>query len=152
MSGAALALALAAAAIHALWNLLLARERETEAAAAVALLTSVIVFAPVAAATWRVQWAAVPYIAASAAFELAYYALLIAAYRRAEMSVVYPIARGTAPVLVLVVGAAIGTATSAVQAAGVCLVAAGVLLVRGLPRARDRRAGGLALAVAACIA
>src|SRR5207302_3159428 len=90
VSGAALALALAAAAVHALWNVALAREREREAAAAVASVASVAAFAPVAAAVWRVEWAAVPYIAASAALELTYFALLIAAYERAEMSVGYP--------------------------------------------------------------
>jgi drug/metabolite transporter (DMT)-like permease len=152
VSGAAFGLALAAAAIHALWNVVLARERDTQAAAAVALLVSMVVFAPVAAVVWRIQWSAAPYIAASATLELAYFALLIAAYERAEMSVVYPIARGLAPVLVLAFGIAIGTGTSASQAAGVCLVGAGVLAVRGLPRAGDPRAGGLALAVAVCIA
>ena len=152
MSGAAFGLALAAAAIHAFWNVALARERDTQAAAAVALAVSVVVFAPIAAAVWRVEWAAAPYIAASAALELAYFALLVAAYERAEMSLVYPIARGLAPVLVLAFGVAIGAGTSAAQAAGVCLVGAGVLVVRGRPRAGDPRAGALALAVACCIA
>jgi drug/metabolite transporter (DMT)-like permease len=152
VSAAALALALAAAVVHALWNVALARERDTQAAAAVAIAAGVVVFAPVAATVWRVEWAAVPYIAASAALELAYFVLLVAAYERAEMSVVYPIARGLAPVLVLAFAAAIGTRTSAAQAAGVCLVGAGVVVVRGRPRGGDPRAGGLALAVAGCIA
>ena len=51
----ALALALGAAALHALWNLLLARERDTEAATAVALLALVGVLALPAALTWRVE-------------------------------------------------------------------------------------------------
>jgi drug/metabolite transporter (DMT)-like permease len=152
VSAAALGLALGAAAIHALWNVLLARERETEAAAAVALLASVTVFAPVAAAVWRVEWSVWPYVTASAALELTYFAFLIAAYRRADVSVVYPVARGLAPVLVLAFGAAVGAGASAAQAAGVCLVGAGVLLVRGAPRAGNPRAGGFAIAVALCIA
>jgi cytochrome c oxidase subunit 2 len=65
------------------------------------VLTGVAVFAPVAALTWQVEWSAVPYMAASATAELAYFALLAAAYRRSDMSLVYPIARGLAPVLVL---------------------------------------------------
>ena len=47
-----------------------------------------------------------PYIAASAALELAYFALLAAAYRRSELGLVYPLARGLAPVFVLAVAAA----------------------------------------------
>ena len=51
----ALALALGAAGLHALWNLLLAREVDTEAATAVALLALVVVLALPAALTWRVE-------------------------------------------------------------------------------------------------
>ena len=64
MPAAAFALALCAAFVHALWNLLLARARDTEAATAVALVVGAVAFAPVAALTWRVSGAAVPYLAA----------------------------------------------------------------------------------------
>src|SRR6266576_1380965 len=104
----ALALALAAAFVHALWNLLLARARDIEAATAVALVVAVAVFAFPAAAFWHVDGRVWPYVVGSAGFELLYFALLAAAYRRAEFSVVYPIARGSAPVLVLVGGVAFG--------------------------------------------
>jgi uncharacterized membrane protein len=128
----ALALALAAAFVHAVWNILLARSGNPEAATAVALAVAVVVFAPVAAAVWTVDSRVWPFLAGSAAFELLYFALLAAAYRRAHLSVVYPLARGTAPVLVLLIGVvALGAATSWQQEGGVVLVAAGVLLVRG---------------------
>ena len=106
----ALALALGAAGLHALWNLLLARERDTEGASAVALLTLVAVLMLPAALTWRVDAAAVPFIVGSAALELAYVALLAAAYRRYELSLVYPVARGLAPVLALLIVVAAGGA------------------------------------------
>jgi len=128
----ALALALGAAGLHALWNLLLARERDTEGASAVALLTLVAVLMLPAALTWRVDAKALPFIVASAALELAYVALLAAAYRRYELSLVYPVARGLAPVLALLYAAAAGGALpTAVGVAGVVAVAIGVLLVRG---------------------
>jgi drug/metabolite transporter (DMT)-like permease len=112
-----------------------------------------VAFAPVAALTWDVEAAAWPYIAASAALELAYFALLAAAYERADLSFVYPIARGAAPVLVLAVSlAALGADLSAGEAAGVLAIAAGVLLVRGVGGRAARGGLGLALAVAACIA
>ena len=106
----ALALALGAAALHALWNLLLARERDTEAASAVALLALVVVLSLPAALTWRVEGDAVPFIVGSAALELAYVALLATAYRRYELSLVYPVARGLAPVLALLLVVAAGGA------------------------------------------
>src|SRR5215471_3616559 len=132
----ALALALGAAVLHAFWNLLLARETDTEAATAVAVASLVVVLVLPAALTWRVEGAAVPFIAASAALELAYIGLLAAAYRRFELSVVYPVARGLAPVLALVLTVLVTLSLpSGGEIAGVLAVAAGVLLVRGGLRA-----------------
>jgi drug/metabolite transporter (DMT)-like permease len=149
----ALALALAAACLHAVWNLLLARAEDTEAATAVALGSSVALFALPAALAWEVEADAWPYVAGSAAFEVGYVATLAGALRRGELSVVYPLARGSAPVLVLAVSAgALGAATSAWQVTGVALVATGVVLVRGLRRPGDPVAIGLALACGGCIA
>ena len=149
----ALAYALAAAFVHALWNVLVAGARDIEATTAAALMVGVVVFAPVAATNWRVETAAVPYIVGSSAFELAYVAFLAAAYRRADLSVVYPLTRGAAPVLVLVVSVIfLGVASTAGEVTGVVLVAGGILLVRG-PRGRiDRVALLLAAAIACCIA
>jgi drug/metabolite transporter (DMT)-like permease len=147
----ALALALAAAVLHAGWNLLLARSRDTEAATALAVVVLVLAVSPVAALTWRVDGSAVPYIAASAGLELVYVALLAAAYRRFELSLVYPLARGLAPVLALLVVVVVtATRPSAGEIAGVLTVAAGVLLVRGL-RGRGEGAA-LALVIAGVIA
>jgi len=132
MPASALGLALAAACLHALWNLLLARARDVEAATVVALVVAEVVFAPVAAVTWHAHRAVIPFLVAGGALQLVYFVLLTTAYRLADLSVVYPVARGTAPVLVLVIGvAALGRATSAGQVVGVCLVGLGVLLVRG---------------------
>jgi drug/metabolite transporter (DMT)-like permease len=139
---------LASAGLHAFWNWLVADARDSHAVGAVALLTAAVAFAPVAALTWDVDAAAWPYIAASAALELAYFGLLAAAYERADLSFVYPIARGAAPVLVLVVSLAALTVS---EAAGVIAIAGGVLLVRGVGRGAASGLG-LALAVAACIA
>lgn len=145
----ALALALGAAALHALWNLLLARERDTEAATAIALLALVATLVVPAALTWRVESAAVPFIVASAALELTYVALLATAYRRYELSLVYPVARGLAPVLALVLVALVGAAIpSALGIAGVVVVAAGVLLVRGVRGDAAGFAFGIVIAAA----
>src|SRR5436190_8710083 len=149
----ALALALAAAFVHALWNLLLAHARDIEAATAVALVVAVVAFAFPAAAFWRVDGRVWPYLVGSAGFELVYFALLATAYRRAEFSVVYPIARGSAPVLVLVVAVAVLRAsTSWQQAAGVALVAGGIVFVRGFQRGLKRGGVAFGLTIGCCIA
>jgi drug/metabolite transporter (DMT)-like permease len=153
VSATALLLALAAAVVHALWNLLIARARDSEAATAVAVVVGVLAFTPAALLTWDVDAAVWPYVVGSTSFELVYIALLAAAYRRSELSLVYPLARGVAPVLVLVVGvAALGAPSSAAQAVGVCLVGLGVVLVRGRGRDADPRGVVFGLAIAACIA
>ncbi len=149
----AFALALGSAFLHALWNLLLARERDPEAATAVALTVAVVVFAPVVAVVWDVESAVWPYVAVTSVLQLAYFVLLTTAYRRAELSVVYPIARGLAPVLVLLIGVvALGAGVGPAQALGVCLVGLGVLLVRGLGSRRDVEGILFGVAVASCIA
>jgi drug/metabolite transporter (DMT)-like permease len=151
LSTEALGFALAAAVLHALWNLLLARERDTEATTAVSLVVFVAALAPLAAATWRIEGAAVPYILGSGALELAYIALLAAAYRQFELSLVYPLARGLAPVLALVlVVVAVGSTPSGGEIGGVVAVAVGILLVRGVRR--STRGSGLAVAIATAIA
>jgi drug/metabolite transporter (DMT)-like permease len=150
LAASALGLALAAAALHALWNLLLARQRDTEATTAVAFACFVVALSPLALATWRVEASAWPYVAASAALELLYIALLAAAYRRYELSLVYPLARGLAPVLALaIVVVATATRPSALEAVGVVVVTAGILLVRGVRR--GARGAAVALTIAATI-
>ena len=153
MSPLALGLALLAAFLHASWNLLLRRTDDTEAGTALIVCTGCVVVAPLAAATWSVQAAVVPYLFATWTFELIYFVLLAAAYRRAELSLVYPLARGTAPVVVLVVGVALlGVQPTIPGGVGVLLVGAGVLLVRGLRGGGDTAGTLLALATAAAIA
>jgi drug/metabolite transporter (DMT)-like permease len=117
------------------WNLLLAGSRDPEAATAVALVAAGLVGAPLALWWWHVDAEALPFLAASTALQLAYFALLAAAYRRVDLSVVYPPARGLAPVFVLV-GAVVftGASTSVPQILGVLVVASGILLVRGFAR------------------
>jgi drug/metabolite transporter (DMT)-like permease len=145
LPASALGLALVAAVVHALWNLLLAGAKDSQAATAVGMCVGCLLFLP--ALTGHISSGVWPYVAASSALELAYFALLALAYSRSELSAVYPLARGSAPVLVLLVG---GVAL-ALQAVGIVLVAVGVLLVRGVRRG-DWEETLLALAVGACIA
>lgn len=152
MSGSAFALALCAALIHAVWNVLVGGSRDPRPATAVAMLAAAAVGLPAAIATWRVSVDAAPWMVPSSALELLYAVLLAAAYRRAHVGVVYPIARGAAPVLVLLLAVLTGAGTSAGQVAGVLLVCAGILLVARGGSAPARSDVLLALGVAATIA
>jgi drug/metabolite transporter (DMT)-like permease len=152
VSAAAFALALASAVLHALWNALLARADDVRAATTVALGVATVLFALPAAATWDVDRSAVPWIVGSAGLELVYFVLLTTAYRRSDLSLVYPIARGSAPVLVLAGAAVVGIAVGVVQAVGVILVGIGVVLVRGVRGSVDPRGVALSLAIGGTIA
>jgi drug/metabolite transporter (DMT)-like permease len=146
MPAAALAFALAAACFHALWNLLLAKAPDVESATVVALVTAVIGFAPIAVVTWKAEPGLWKFVLASGLLELVYFAMLATAYRLAPLSVVYPVARGGAPVVVLLISVIfLGYETSARQVAAVALIVAGILLVRGFGHAN---AAGLAFGVA----
>jgi len=118
------------------------------------MLTGVLAFAMPAALTWRVEAEAIPYILASAALELAYFALLAAVYTRADYGFAYPVARGAAPVLVLLISVVFLSApVTLLSALGVLAVTGGVLLVRGVGTdAVDKASLLLALGVGACIA
>lgn len=160
MSGGALALALGAAFLHAGWNVLLAGSRDTAAATGGLLCWGVVLLAPFALLFGDVSAAAAPWIAASAVLELAYFCLLARAYRGGAVSVVYPVARGVAPVVVLVVGVlGLGKGVGWLAAVGVLAVGAGVLLVirPDFTSHSDVKSGpfrdfGIGLAIAATIA
>ncbi|WP_122817869.1 EamA family transporter [Nocardioides pantholopis] len=150
---AALLVTLAAAVVHALWNQLLAGSRDPAASSAVGLLVGAVVVAPLALVDLRWEAAAWPWVAGSVACSVGYFVGLAAAYRRAPMGVIYPVARGSAPVLVLLGGwLALDQDVGWYAAAGVLVVVAGILLVRGIgPGVRPAQLL-LALGVGTCIA
>lgn len=153
LSLAALTLALGSAVLHAAWNLLLGRARDVQAATAATFLLSVAVAAPFAAVWWHAQTSVWPYALASTACEAVYVVALAYAYRSGEVSFVYPLTRGIAPVLTLAVAVVfLGHGATAAEICGVLLVAVGVVLVRGPGGSRDTRALLLVTAIASSIA
>jgi drug/metabolite transporter (DMT)-like permease len=126
----AVALALGAAFLHAGWNVALAGARDTRSSTGGIIVWGLALLAVPALLTGGVSADAIPYIAASTVLELAYFVLLARAYDGGEVSVVYPIARGSAPVVVLVFGAiALREGVPVGAVLGILAVAAGVLLV-----------------------
>ena len=152
----ALALVLLSATLHATWNLLIARSRDTDVTTAVAVPIGALIFLPFALPTWRIEPEAWPFLITSMVLELVYLALLAAAYGRADLSLIYPLARGLAPVIVLIFGTIVlQLSNSPGEIVGVLAVGAGVMLVRGLGRgssgSSDWPGTLLALAVAVTI-
>jgi drug/metabolite transporter (DMT)-like permease len=101
-----------------------------------ATIAAALIVTPLTAVAWLLDGhpampaAAVGWCALSTAIELAYLWLLAAAYRRGELSAVYPIARGSAPLLAVVVGLGLLRETlTPVQLAGVGFLLAGILTV-----------------------
>jgi drug/metabolite transporter (DMT)-like permease len=93
------------------------------------LLFGALLLAPAALFFGDVSADALPFVAASAALEVAYFALLARAYAGGELGVVYPTARGLAPVLVLGAGVlGLGEGVSVLGVVGVLLIVAGVLI------------------------
>jgi drug/metabolite transporter (DMT)-like permease len=144
MTALAIGLALAAAALHATWNVLVKVSGDPmrtfrRATVIAALVVSVIAFAAwLFAGRPSLSPAAIALAAVSAVLELAYLFLLSAAYRRGELSVVYPIARGSAPLLAVGAGLGIlGEKLTLTQMVGVGLLLLGILAVT-LPQTSGR--------------
>lgn len=149
----ALVLALGSAALHAVWNLLLGRARDVQAATAATFLVSVAIALPFAIVFWHADASVWPWALASTLLEVGYVVALAYGYRIADISFVYPISRGLAPVLALAFSAiALAHGATAAEIAGVVLVGVGVVLVRGTRGTSDARALLLACTVSATIA
>lgn len=151
MSYAPLILVVAAALIHAAWNLLAKRAADAGPAFVFAYnLVCSVVYAPwaiwvLAQGDMRVSGLVVGLILMSALVHLAYSLSLQRGYQVAHMSVVYPIARGTGPML-STVGAVLllGEAPTLLRLGGLVAVVAGILLITTQGRlAILREPGGL---------
>jgi drug/metabolite transporter (DMT)-like permease len=91
-----------------------------------------------------------PWIAASAALHTGYKVSLLNAYERADLSQVYPLARGTAPLIVAVAGALFfAEVPPPVRLAAVAAIGGGILLMAGGRGRLSSAALGLAMSTAA---
>ena len=118
---------LLAAIAHAGWNLLVKLGDDQVLAFLLLNATSAVCGAVMWAVAGSPHVAAWPYLAVSVALHVAYNLALLNSYRLGDLSRVYPLARGLAPLLVTG-GAALvaGERLSTVQLAGVAVVAGGL--------------------------
>jgi drug/metabolite transporter (DMT)-like permease len=132
-----LALVLLAAILHAAWNAMMkVAESPLGLAARATTFGAIATLVPVTA-IWLWQGrpgmpaAAWVLVILSGGLELLYFIALTTAYQRGELSVVYPIARGTAPLLAVGVGLLIlGERIHAAALVGIVLLLAGIWSVR----------------------
>jgi uncharacterized membrane protein len=161
----AIALVLVAATLHAAWNVLLKTSGDTLGTALRLQAFGSAILVPIGIIGWVVSGrpaidpTGVGLALGSGVLEAAYFIFLSGAYARGDLSLVYPLARGSAPLVAVVVGVAVlGERLATSAAIGVACLLAGILLVSRPWRAireagrEHRGAIGFALATGGTIA
>ena len=139
MPPGALAMVLLAGLIHASWNIAAKKAGGDARFAAFSGLVMMVFWAPLG--LWlgvqqipgwgRTEWLLV---AASAVCHSAYYVILLRGYRKADLTVVYPLARGSGPLLASMAAVILlGEQLSTLGVLGIGAVVAGVFLIAGGP-------------------
>ena len=144
-----------AALLHASWNAMIKGGGDVlldtaaiVAGAGLVALPFIFVVPVPAVESW-------PYIGASVTIHIAYYYLMINAYRSGDLSLVYPLMRGVAPLITGVLGiVALREMPGALNWLGMLLISAGVvaLALRTVHHSPSGRAVGFALMNALVIA
>src|SRR5574337_69637 len=139
MSPNAFALIIVAGLIHAIWNI---AAKKAGSDARFAFFTAVLMMLVWAPLGWWLGRATVPLwgarewaiVALSGVLHVLYYVVLLRGYRKADLTVVYPLARGTGPLLTALVAVTLlGERLSALGALGIAGVVGGVFLIAGGP-------------------
>ena len=133
MSIGSLVLVLLASMTHACWNYLAKKTSGGVSFAWLVYTASTFIFLPFAL-TLAFDWTFNPYIAGlcliSGALRLGYFLLLQSGYRNGDLSLVYPLARGSAPLFTGIGAIAILRETPNVYTvSGLILITAGVLII-----------------------
>ncbi len=150
MTTGVLGLVLAAALCHALWNIA-AKHVDGDGYTFVwcYVVGSTVLWLPIGLILlWRAggpwTWAMLLAPAVSALLHIAYSLTLQAGYARADLSVVYPVARGTGPLLTMLVALGfLGERPGWVAVAGAAVILGGVVIVAVGPRHTMQRAKAL---------
>jgi drug/metabolite transporter (DMT)-like permease len=163
VTAVALGLVLFSAFIHASWNFVLKKSGGGTGLIACANLASLAIYAPIVlVVTWYVGYRFQPLhlalMFASGMIHTFYFLLLDRAYRSGgDLSIVYPLARSTGPLITIVVAVLIlGERPGPTALAGAVLIGASALLLTGNPfawhKSEARHAVGFALLTGCVIA
>jgi drug/metabolite transporter (DMT)-like permease len=129
-------LVLTAAALHATWNLLVKQSDDRLVSTWAIVMSGALFSIPVTVVLGLPERDAVPWLVTSALLHVAYGHALAGAYDRIDLAAAYPIARGTAPLIVMVGSIAfLGDVVSPVAMIGIVLVVAslGLIGIRHVP-------------------
>ena len=154
MTGLALALVLASAVMHATWNLIAKRVQAETPFLFLAYVIGALAYTPFAIAIIliaqpRLGLIAFAFVAMAIVLQTVYFATLTAGYRAGDLSLVYPIARATGPLLATVGAIAIlGERPSPLAIAGALAIVTGALVLTGDPRSLRARGAGRAVGYA----
>lgn len=132
VSAYALTILLLAAVLHATWNFLLKKAMNKMIVTSWALLVSAGCALPILLVGPPIPIAVLPYAFLSAGFEAAYYLTLTYAYGVGEFSMVYPTARGTAPLFLIFWSMLfLGQNPSTLGFVGIGLMVLGIITIGG---------------------
>ena len=153
MSPLVIGLLLASAFIHAVWNAIVRSSEDRFWSLSIICLTGAIAALPFAIALGLPAMRSWPYIVLSSVLQIGYCLLLVRAYRHGDLSSVYPIARGSAPLLVTLGAALIaGEWPGEFGLIGTLCVCVGILLLTLGANRPDPKAAVAALATGVFIA
>jgi uncharacterized membrane protein len=154
-----IALVAVSAVLHVAWNVRLKTAGDPLRAACVGMLAAALVIIPAGVGWWALNdQPAFPLNGVvlgliSGTVEAGYFILLSAAYRRGDLSVVYPIARGTAPLVAVFIGVVVlGERLGVAGSIGVVLLLIGFLWLQRPWQALRRGGSGMDPAVLFAIA
>lgn len=151
MTELALILVLASAMIHATWNLLAKRVAGGAGFIWLVTLLNGILYAPLALALVFIQRPTIEgpqlvFILGSSCLHIAYFILLTRGYKAGDLSLVYPLARGTGPMLsTLAAIAFLGERPTPVALVGAAFIGLGVFILTGDPRKFRQSGAGTAV-------
>lgn len=131
---AAVAMILTGAVLHATWNMLVRRGGHPEAFAWWLAASAAVLWLPLGVYLWLtvgIPAAGWPFVVATSVIHAIYFVLLGRAYEHGELSLVYPIARGTGPLLVPAIAVPLlGERLTPVGIVGVALIVIGVVTLQ----------------------
>ena len=139
MPTSALALVILAGFIHACWNIAAKKAGGDVRFSFFCSVVMMVFWAPVGLwLAWQQMpaWGAIEYslVLASALAHTIYFIVLLRGYRKADLTVVYPLARGSGPLLSSMVAIVLlGEQISALGFSGIAAVVIGVFLIAGGP-------------------
>lgn len=153
MSPIVIGLLLASALIHAVWNAIVRNGDDRFWSLAIICLVGAIAALPFATGLGLPAMPSWPYLILSSVLQIGYCLFLVRAYRDGELSSVYPIARGSAPLLVTL-GAALvaGEWPNGAGLVGILCVSFGIILLTLGSNRPDAKSAAAALGAGVFIA